>query len=191
MKYQGFHEERLLLAAKELETLGLKSSEVYAVMNLAGAKWRSVQLRKGRSNESYAERDGQVFHEAVVYTMKHTMENTALFGKLTHAAESQQLMFLAVGLTLNRLFTRGSKAVLEWLKDGDVESRKIVLSFAIGSCIIMDARFIDIFFEQMVRFRYGTPFEAGNDISDQILAAVDKLGKAGNSVLLPASKLDE
>ena len=71
----------------------------------------------------------------------------------------------------------------EWLENGDAESRKIILSFAIGSCIIVDARMIDVFFKQMIKFRYGTPFDGEKDISDQILASVEKLGNAGYSVL--------
>jgi hypothetical protein len=188
MKYQGFREEKLLSAAKELLDLGLKPSEVYAVMNLAGAKWRSVQLIEGQKNESYEESDGRVFSEATSYAMKHTMENAVMLGNLTRTSEGERLMFLSIGLTLNRLFTRGSRAVREWLANGDAESRKVILSFAIGSCIIVDVRMIDPFFTQMIKFRYGTPFEGDKDISDQILALVERLGNAGYSVLQPLSK---
>jgi hypothetical protein len=185
MKYQGFREEKLLSQAKELLNLGLKPSEVYTVMNLAGAKWRSVQLIEGQKNESYEESDGRVFSAATSYAMKHTMENAVMLGNLTHTSEGERLMFLSIGLTLSRLFTRGSRAVREWLANGDVESRKFVLSFAIGSCIIVDARMIDAFFKQMIKFRYGTPFEGDKDVSDQVLASVERLGNAGYSVLQP------
>ena len=42
---------------------------------------------------------------------------------------------------------------------------------------------IDIFFERMVRFRYGAPFEADKDLSDKILAIIHRLGKAGYLIL--------
>ena len=80
-------------------------------MNLAGAKWRSVQLRKGQKNESYDESDTRIFSEATTYSMKHTMENAIILGNLTHTSEGERLMFLSIGLTLNRVFTRGSRSV--------------------------------------------------------------------------------
>jgi hypothetical protein len=191
MKYQGFREGKLLSVAKELQRIGLKPSEVYAIMNLAGAKWRSVQLREGQENETYDESDGRVFSEATSYSMKHTMENAIMLGNLTHTSEGERLMLLSIGVTLNRLFTRGSRTVREWLENGDVESRKIVLSFAIGSCIIVDVRMIDVFFKQLIKFRYGTPFDGDKDISDQILASVERLGNAGYSVLQPISEKED
>lgn len=191
MRYQGFREKKLLSAAEELKAFGLKPSEVFAVMNLAGAKWRSVQIREGRANESYEESDGRVFSEATAYAMKHTMENAIMLGNLAHASDGGRLMFLSVGLTLNGLYSRGSRAVKEWLEDGDAEVRKVILSFAIGSCIIVDARMIDVFFERMIKFRYGTPFDGEKDSSDLILASVERLGNAGYSVLYPLSETEE
>lgn len=54
-RYRGFNEEKLIRASKEFEALGMKPSEVYAAMNLAGAKWRSVQRYNGRKDEAHEE----------------------------------------------------------------------------------------------------------------------------------------
>lgn len=66
-----------------------------------------------------------------------------------------------------------------------MEKRKILLSFAIGSCIIVNDNGIDFFFARMVGFRYGTTFDSGNDIAEAVLHVIGKISKAGNSILKP------
>lgn len=187
MNYRGFKEEKLLKAAKEFEALGMKPSEIYAAMDMAGVKWRSIQIREERENESFEDMDGHVFHEATKAAMNSTMVVTAQLAKLGHATEGERFMFSGIGLNLNSHFSRGSGLIRTWLEIGDRESRKMILSFAIGSCILVEPKFIDIFFERIIRFRYGTPFESDKDISEQVLAVIDRLGKAGYSILNPVN----
>jgi len=183
IKYLGFDEEKLLAAAKDLEAIGLRPSEVHAAMNLAGAKWRSVQRREGRKDETHEEGSGRVFQEATQQIMQATMTNAIILGKLGHAAEGEGLMFVAISVTLNKLFLRGPRLIKDWLEEGDPESRRIVLSFAIGSCIIVNAEGIDIFFDRIVRSRYGFPFDSGKDVSEAVLDVIGRLGKAGYEIL--------
>jgi hypothetical protein len=185
MKYRGFREETLLVAGQELEGLGLKPSEVHAVMNLAGAKWRAVQVQEGRGNESQDEEDSQVFHEATVSVMQSTMTENMQLVNLLHAAEGERFMFLAISLTLSRLFSRGPRSIRKWLRAGDKKAREVTLAFAIGSSIIIDPRAIDLLFDRIVRFRYGTPFDSGEDVSGPVLAVIGRLGKSGYSCLNP------
>jgi hypothetical protein len=185
MKYRGFREETLLPSFHELKALGLSSNEAYAILNLAGAKWRSVQIREGRGNEYQEEEDGRVFHEATVALMNATMTETQQLAMLGHAAEGERFMVAAISITLNRLFSRGPSSIRRWLRAGDKETRKIILSFAIGSCIIVEPQAIDILLRRIVKLRYGVVFESGNDISDSIIEVVEKLGTSGYSCLKP------
>ena len=185
MNYRGFKEEKLLKAVKELEALGMKPSEIYASLDMAGVKWRSIQIKQGRKNEAHEDVDGHVFLEATKAVMQSTMVVTADLAKLGHSTEAERFMFSGIGLNLSDLFLRGPKIVRTWLLNGDVESRKAILSFAIGSCILIEPNFMDMFFERIVRFRYGSPFESDRDISDKVLTIIDRLGKAGYSILNP------
>lgn len=186
MTYRGFRKEALLEAARELEALGLGPGAVYAAMNLAGAKWRSVQLREGRGYETHAEGDSRVFHTATESVMRSTMETTLKLGQLAHSSEGDRFMFLAISLTLARLFSRGPRAIRDWLKEGDEETRKVILSFAIGSSIIVEERSIDYFFDRILKFRYAITFDSGKDCSKQVLAVIERLGMAGYAILNPA-----
>ncbi len=187
MTYRGFREESLLEAAKELEALGLGPGSIYAAMNLAGAKWRSVQLREGRRYETHAEEDSRVFHKATESVMKSTMETTLRLSQLAHCSEGDRFMFLAIGLTLARLFSRGPRSIRDWLKEGDVESRKVILAFAIGSSIIVEESSIDYFFRRILEFRFGVGFESLKDETPGILGVVGRLGQAGYAILNPAN----
>lgn len=188
MTYRGFREEALLQAAKELEALGLGPGAVYAAMNLAGAKWRSVQLREGRKYETHAEEDSRVFHAATESVMRSTMETTLKLSQLAHSSEGDRFMFLAISLTLARLFSRGPRSIRDWLKDGDVESRKVILAFAIGSSIIVEESSIDYFFRRILEFRFGVGFESLKDETARILEVVGRLGQAGYAILNPANR---
>jgi len=183
MKYHGFRTETLTKAAKRLAALGLAPSEVCAAMNLAGAKWRAAQIEKDRDDESYEESDRRVYLLATKSLMNSTMSATMLLSNLGHATEGEKFMFLAISLTLNELYSRGPRSIREWLKDGEEETNRVILSFAIGSCIIVEPNMIDYFFSRIVKFRYGRPFDSGQDISGSVLAVVEDLGKAGYSVL--------
>jgi hypothetical protein len=185
MKYRGFREEPLLAAAKQLEGLGLRSAEIYAVLNLAGAKWRSVQVREGRGNELQEPEDGQVFHEATVSLMQSTMKESTEIARLSHSAEAERFMLLAISTTINGLFTRGPKTIRRWIRNGDASSRKIVLAFAIGSCIIVEPRAIDALTRSIVQFRYGVVLESEKDVGDSIIEIIESLGNAGYSCLNP------
>jgi hypothetical protein len=185
MKYRGFREETLLSSFRELEALGLKPSEAYALLNLAGAKWRSVQIREGRGDEYQAEEDGLVFHQAAVALMKQTMAETQELAMLGHAAEGERFMLVAISVTLNRLFARGPKAIGRWLRAGEPESRKVLLSFAIGSSIIVEPQAIDILMRRIVEYRYSVQFDGGVDMSDSILQIVERLGTSGYACLKP------
>ena len=185
MKYRGFREETLLAAGRELEGLGLKPSEIHAVLNLAGAKWRAVQINEGRGNEAQEEEDSRVFHEATVTVMQSTMTENMRLVQLLHATEGERFMFLAISLTLGELFSRGPRSIRRWLHAGDRKTREVVLSFAIGSSIIVDPRAMDVLFDRIVRFRYGAPFDSGVDVSESVLAVIARLGKAGYACLNP------
>ena len=185
MKYRGFREETLLAAVKELEALGLRPAEVLSVMNLAGAKWRSVQIREGRSDETQEEEDSRVFHEATVALMKSTMTENQRLATLGHAAEGERFMMLAISISLNQLFHRGPRHIRDWLSAGDRAVRRVVLAFAIGSSIIVEAQAIDILMQRIVKFRYGFPFDCGKDVSDAVLVILEGLGQSGYSCLNP------
>ncbi len=185
MKYRGFREDILLSAYHELKALGLKPSEACAVLDLAGAKWRSVQIREGRGDEYQDEYDSQVFHEATVALMQATMSEAQRLALLGHSSEGERFMLLAISLTLNELFTRGSSSIRNWLRTGDKETRRIVLSFAIGSTIIVEPGAIDFLMRRIIALRYGVLFESGKDVSDSIIQIIEKLGNAGYSCLNP------
>jgi hypothetical protein len=185
MKYRGFREETLLAASRELEALGLRPSELHSILNLAGAKWRSVQMREGRGEEFQSEEDSRVFHEATVSLMKSTMAETQQLAELVHTTEGERLMLLAISITMNRLFLRGPVSIRRWLRAGDRETRKIILSFAMGSSIIVDPLAIDILMHRIVKFRYGVQFDRGVDISESIIAIITRLGNSGYSCLNP------
>jgi hypothetical protein len=187
MKYRGFREDTLLAAVRELEALGLKPAEAYAVMNLAGAKWRSVQIRESRGDEFQDEADSLVFHEATVGLMKTTMTETQQLAKLGHSTEGERFMLLGISLAMNRLFARGPSSIRDWLGEGDNEARKAVLAFAMGSYIIVEPQVIDLLMRRIVKLRYGSPFDAGRDISESVLAVVERLGTSGYSCLKPMS----
>jgi hypothetical protein len=185
MKYRGFREETLLAAVAELDALGMKPSEIHAVINLAGAKWRSVQIREGRGDEFQDEEDSRVFHEATVSLMKSTMSETQKLAVLGHASEGERFMLLAISITLQQLFSRGPRLVRDWLAAGEKRKRKVVLAFAMGSSIIVEPQAIDILMHRIVKFRYGVPFDGGKDISAAVISVVDRLGHAGYACLNP------
>jgi len=184
-RYLGFDEGKLLAAAKELTAIGLRPPEVYAAMNLAGAKWRAVQVKEGRSQEAHVERDSLVFQKASKYILQTTMTTTIQLGKLGHAVEGERFMFIAISATFNMLLTRGPRSIREWLEEGDTEARKFILPFAVGSFILLESDGIDFFFDRMVRFRYGFPFDAGKDVTAPVLGVIGSLGKAGYGILKP------
>lgn len=175
----------MLAAARELESLELKPAEVYAILNLAGAKWRSVQIREGRGDEAYEEEDGQVFHEATVALMKATMAENQQLAELGHTTEGERFMLLAISITMNQLFLRGPRSIRKWLSSGDKETRKIILSFAMGSSIIVESGAIGILIRRIVKFRYGAISDSGKDPSDSIIEIIEKLGNSGYSCLKP------
>ena len=185
MKYRGFREETLLSSFHELEALGLTQSEAYAILNLAGAKWRSVQIREGRSDEFQDAEDSRVFREATVALMNDTMTQSQQLALLSHSSEGERFMLLAISITMNRLFARGSKSIRKWLGAGDAEVRKIILSFAMGSSILVEPQAIDILLHRIVRLRYGTQFDSGKDVSDAVIKILEKLGASGNACLKP------
>jgi hypothetical protein len=185
MKYRGFKEETLLAAVRELEGLGLKPPDVYAILNLAGAKWRSVQIRERRGEEFQDEEDSRVFHEATVALMKSTMTETQQLAMLGHSSEGERFMFLAISLTMSRLFSRGPSLIRKWIRAGDGETRRIILSFAMGSSIIVEPSAVDYLLQRIVKFRYGVLFDSARDISDAIMEVIKRLGNSGNSCLNP------
>ena len=185
MKYRGFREEILLEAVRGLENLGLKPSEVHAILNLAGAKWRSVQIREGRGNEIQEEEDSQVFHDATVALMKSTMEENQQLAELGHTTEGERFMLLAISITIDKLFSRGPRPIRRWLRAGDKKTREIVLSFAMGSSILIESGAVDILMHRIVKFRYGAQLDAGKDISNSIIDIIEKLGNSGYSCLKP------
>jgi hypothetical protein len=185
MKYRGFREDLFLAAARELEGLGLKASEVHAILNLAGAKWRAVQIREGRGYEYQDEADGRLFHDATLALMQATMTETQRLAELGHSPEGERFMLLAISITLNELFSRGPKSIRRWIRSGDQEKNRIVLSFAIGSTIIVEPQAIDILMHRIVKFRYGAIFDAGKDVSGAVLEVIERLGNAGYSCLKP------
>ena len=185
MKYRGFRQETLVSAFKELELLGLSAVEAYAILNLAGAKWRSVQIREGRVEESQDEEDSRIFRKATLSLMKSTMTVTQELAQLAHASEAERFMLASIAVTLNRLYTRGPKSIRDWLRSGEVEARKILLSFAIGSSILVDPQAIDFLTRRIVEFRYGARFPADGDPAEAILALIDRLGNSGYACLKP------
>lgn len=174
-------------AFKDLKALGLKAPEAYAILNLAGAKWRSVQIREGRGDEFQDEDDSQVFHEATVALMKSTMTETQQLALLGHATEGERFMLLGISITLHRLFSRGPGAIRKWLRSGDRQTRKIILSFAMGSSILVEPGAIDILMRRIVKFRYGTLLEGEKDISDSVIQTIERLGSSGYACLKPIS----
>jgi hypothetical protein len=185
MKYRGFREEILLAAVKELEALGLSTAETYPILNLAGAKWRSVQAREGRGDELHEAESSQVFHEATVAIMARTMAENQELADLGHASDGERFMLLAISITMNKLFSRGPALIRKWLRAGDENTRKIILSFAIGSSIIVEAGAIDGLLHRIVKFRYGAVFDTAKDLSDSIIDVIERLGNSGYSCLKP------
>ncbi|MGA2545517.1 MAG: hypothetical protein ABSF43_03130 [Rectinemataceae bacterium] len=185
MKYRGFREETLLPSFHKLKALGLSSNEAYAILNLDGAKWRSVQIRESRGNEYQEEEDGRVFHEATVALMNSTMTETQQLAMLGHATEGERFMLVAISIALNKLFSRSPSSIRKWLRAGDKETRKIILSFAIGSSIIVEPQAIDILMHRIVKLRYGVVFDSGSDISDSVIEVIETLGTSGYSCLKP------
>ena len=184
MKYRGFREEILLSTYGELEALGLKPAEAYAILDLAGAKWRSVQISEGRGDEYQDDYDNQVFHEATIALMRATMPENQQLAELGHTKDGERFMLLAISITVNWLFLRGPKSVRKWLQAGERKTREIILSFAMGSSIIVEPSAIDVLMRRIVKFRYEV-FDQEKDISDSIIGIIEKLGASGYSCLKP------
>ncbi len=185
MKYRGFRKETLLAAVQELESLGLKPSEVNAILNLAGAKWRAVQIREGRGEELQDEEDSLVFHEATVAIMQATMAGIQQLAKLGHSTEGERFMLLGISIAMNGLFSRGHGPIGRWLRGGDRKAKETVLSFAMGASVLAEAQAIDSLVQSVVMFRYGVKFEEERDLSAPILAVIGKLGNSGYACLNP------
>jgi hypothetical protein len=185
MKYLGFREETLLDAVHRLEALEMRPSEVHAIMNLAGAKWRSVQVREGRGNELQSQEDSRVFHDATVAIMQTMMSENQKLAALGHTEDGERFMLLAISVAMSELFARGPKSIRKWIGRGEAEARKVILSFAMGSSIVMEPQAIDYLMPRIVKFRYGVHFEQDKDISDAVIAVIEGLGNSGNSCLNP------
>jgi hypothetical protein len=185
MKYRGFREETLIAAFKELESLGLKTADAWAILNLAGAKWRSVQIREGRADEYQDEGDSRVFHDATVSLMNTTMTESRELALLAHAAEVERFMLAAIAITIDRLFTRGSKPIRKWLREGEEETRKVVLAFAMGSSILVEPQAIDLLLRRIVEFRYGARAEEDEGVGDALIGLIERLGDSGYACLKP------
>jgi hypothetical protein len=185
MKYRGFREDMIIATSRELKFLGLAASEIRAILNLAGAKWRSVQIREGRRDEVYEERDSRVFHEATVALMKTTMAAMQQLAELGHAADGETFMLAAISIAIDGLFSRGPKTIRSWLNSGDEETRKAVLSFAMGSSIFVEPATIDILIQRIIKFRYGVIFDTGRDNCGSILGVIERIGNSGYSCLKP------
>ncbi len=185
MIYRGFREAPLLAGAKELERLDMMPSEVCAILELSGAKWRAVQIREGRAEEFQDEGDGRVFQEATVAMMKATMAENIDLMRLGHATQSESFMLLAVSISLSRLFTFGPGSVRRWLRSGDAEARRVLLSFAIGSSILVEPQAIDILLHRIVKCRYAAALDSRKDISGPVIGIIERLGNSGNECLNP------
>ena len=185
MKYKGFREDTLLSAFHEFEALGLSPNEAYAILDLAGAKWRAVQIREGRSQEYYDEEDGIVFQKATVAIMQSTMPVAQHPALLCHSSQIERFMLVALTISINKLFTRGTKTIKQWLGAGDIETRKIILAFALGASIIVEPKAIDVLINSIVRLRYGVVYDMGRDISDSIIKVIEKIGNSGYLYLNP------
>ena len=185
IKYRGFREESLLAVVRELEGLDLKPSEIYAILNLAGAKWRSVQIGKDRGEDVQDEEDSLVFHAATILIMNSTMTENVQLVQLGHASDGERFMLLAISLAMAKLFSSGPSLIRRWLRGGDKKTRRIILAFAIGSNIVVEPKSIDLLVRRIVKSRYGVPFDAGMDISETVIELIDRLGNSGYSCLNP------
>jgi len=185
MVYRGFNEGKLLSAAKEFEALGLSPQQVYPLMNAAGAKWRSIQVREKRNEESQDRAIMTVLQKVAAGFMQATMTANQELARLGHAEEVEKYLLLAVGIAYNELLTSGPSVVKRWIKAGDAERRKYVLAFALGSCILIEAEAADQMVLRMVRARYAPSFDSGSGLAEALASAIDRLATSGYAILLP------
>ncbi|MEI6876388.1 MAG: hypothetical protein WCL50_14810 [Spirochaetota bacterium] len=178
MKYRGFNEAPLLEAVKDLEDQDLPLAQIYPIVNLAGVKWRSDQAKESRPDEILDSWDSSIFQSSTIAFMNSTMKENQKLAKLGHTKEFDRFMLLAIGLSFNTIITAGSPLVMNWLKDGDTEKRRIVLAFAMGSYILVDSDAIDVMIHRIVHARY-----ENTEIASFIIATIHSLGSAGHACL--------
>lgn len=117
--------------------------------------------------------------------MQATMPVAQHLALLCHSSQVERFMLVALTISINKLFTRGTKNIKEWLGVGDKETRKIILAFALGASIIVEPKAIDVLINSIIRLRYGVVFDLGKDISDSIIKIIGKLGDSGYLCLNP------
>ncbi|MEI6874752.1 MAG: hypothetical protein WCL50_06440 [Spirochaetota bacterium] len=185
-KYRGFNEALLLDAVRELEELGLTENQIYPVLHLAGAKWRSVQIRENRLNEIQDPKTSVMLQSATVAFMRSTMGANQQLAKLGHSSEFDRFMFSAISIAFGDLVNEGGTTIAKWLKAGDRQKRKVVLAFAMGASILVDSGAIDTLFHRVIQARFES---ADNEVAAPILLLIDRLGNAGYDCLKPVSDL--
>jgi hypothetical protein len=182
MKYRGFNEEPLLAAVKQLEDLGLPLRQIYPIVNVAGAKWRSVQITENRQGEIQDSTTGPIFQKATIAFMQETMRENQALAALGHTDEVDRFMLLAMGVAFDRLVSGGPGSLTEWLGGGKRKKRKTILAFAMGSNILVEAAAIDTMIGRIIQGRYADP---DRDLATPILSVIEGLGHAGYACLRP------
>jgi hypothetical protein len=112
--------------------------------------------------------------------MDTAMKENRKLAKLGHTKEFDRFMLLAMDLSFNALSTSGNSVAVNWLLDGDVEKRKIILAFAMGSFILVDSSAIDVMIDPLIHGRYES-----SETAAYILAVIHRLGIAGYACLNP------
>jgi hypothetical protein len=180
MKYRGFNEAPLVEAVRDLEAHGLSLTQIHPLINVAGAKWRAIQIRESRFDEIQDAWDNTIFHQATITLMQATMKENQKLAKLGHAKEFDRFILLAMGFAFAELVASGPPTIVNWLKDGDTERRKIVLAFATGSYIMVDPDALDAMIHRIVHARFDDP-----EITSYVIATIHRLGNAGYACLNP------
>lgn len=185
MKYRGFNEAYLHGALTELRGLGLRPTQAYPILHLAGAKWRSVQTREKREDEVQDRRVAIVLHHATVAFMHATMEQNRRLLELSRGASFEDTMLLAVSLSFRELASTTSPLVGPWLRSGNLGRRRAVLAFALGASIVVEPSAIDAMTARIVRARYADPLARGEDPTSAILSLIERVGNAGYALMNP------
>jgi hypothetical protein len=187
MRYDGFNEEFLFEGYTELKDLGLPSFEIYPILHLAGAKWRSVQFQQQKHDDVY---DGQISailsHLTKLFLNMTMVENYEL-SKLLHTEDFTRCMLLSIGISFGQIAKRNSPIIGPWLRSGDIRRRRSTLAFAIGSSIIVEDGAIDGMMSQIVESRYVMMPETEKKVADSIVAFIERLGNAGSECLNPVA----
>jgi hypothetical protein len=185
MKYQGFNEDFICDAYNELASIGLSQNEIYPIIYIAGAKWQSRQSKMNRHDVLFDRQIAIIIAQQTRLFLQTIMSEVQKLAELSHASDLWRYMLLAIDIAFGETARTDSPMIGDWLKSGEVNTRKALFAFSMGAGIVVTDPNFDTLIRQMVKARYVQLPESHADLSGAILKFIEKTGDAGYSCLNP------